>query len=103
MSDYKAPVIAVIGIVFLFVIIQIGLSIYTPFAMKNAIKQTTGTNAVYDGVTVNTTGNGQTTAQATQEVQDNITMARWISGIFLGLVLLFVILMSAWGMMKKHG
>ena len=104
MEVVKGPLLAVIGVLLLIIIVNIGITIYEPTALKSAVKSTQAYNAVIDGSTINLTGNGQTAIEATQEVRDNTNLVRWIVNILGGVVFLLVVIFAVIGMLgKKHG
>lgn len=102
-ADIKKFILAIVAILVLAIIINIGISIYEPTAVKNAIKATTSYNQTVDGTTYTFTGNGNSPQVAGQEAHDSMNTVRVVANVLLGLVFLVVVILTAVSLFKtKH-
>jgi hypothetical protein len=97
----KGPIIAVVGIIVLLLVVNIGISIYEPTAVKNAIKSTTTQNYTVNSVEYELEGTGESAEDEAQAVHDNVNTIRTIANVLLGLVFLVVIVLAAVSLFKR--
>lgn len=93
----------VIGILIFVLISGIAVKILEPQAVKDAVERTTTQTQVVDGVTYNLTGNGESPAQAAQDVHDNFMLIKYIIGIFAFVALLVIVFFGLRSLVSPSG
>lgn len=95
-------IMVIVGILIFALLVNIGVSIYEPSAVKSAVKATTNQTFTVDGTSYTATGNGQSASEAVQEVHDNVSTVRTTANVLLGIVFLIAVILGAVSLLKKH-
>jgi hypothetical protein len=103
-GQVKGLILGVVGVLVLALIINIGISIYQPTAVKQAVETTQPYNQTIGGVEYTFEGSGDSPQDVGQEAVDSMNTIRWVANALLGLVFLVLIVLSAVALFggKKH-